>query len=219
MSLKNKRLEQGLTLEEVGDYVGVGKSTVRKWENGDIQNLKRDKIAKLAEILKINPLAIVYDDYSYDQSSNILNVYSELNDIRKQKVYNFAKDQYDEQINTVDETSSIYLVGDTAAGKGLEYTQLNAEQINTHVPKGADYALTVRGDSMEPLIEDGDIIFYKEVPVVENGEIAIVEIEGESVTCKKLYLEDDKIILKSINDKYEDMIFEDNVRVIGKVIL
>ena len=41
--IKSRRLELGLTLEQVGQKVGVGKSTVRKWETGDIENMKRDK--------------------------------------------------------------------------------------------------------------------------------------------------------------------------------
>jgi len=45
----------GLTLEEVGNYVGVGKSTVRKWESGQIANMRRDKIARLAEVLQTSP--------------------------------------------------------------------------------------------------------------------------------------------------------------------
>lgn len=53
--IKTLRLQHGLTLEQVGNYVGVGKSTVRKWENGLIANMKRDKIAKLAEVLHTTP--------------------------------------------------------------------------------------------------------------------------------------------------------------------
>lgn len=49
------RLEKGLTLEQLGDLVGVGKSTVRKWENGMIANMRRDKIAKIAEALNVSP--------------------------------------------------------------------------------------------------------------------------------------------------------------------
>ncbi len=45
------RLERGMSLEELGNKVGVGKSTVRKWEEGMIQNMRRDKIAKLANAL------------------------------------------------------------------------------------------------------------------------------------------------------------------------
>lgn len=62
--IRNRRLELGLTLEQVGDYVGVSKSTVRKWETGFISNMRRDKIAKLAHILKLSPLELVDDPES-----------------------------------------------------------------------------------------------------------------------------------------------------------
>ena len=54
-----RRKELGLTLEEVGQAVGVGKSTVRKWENGMIQNMRRDKIAALADVLQMDPVEFV----------------------------------------------------------------------------------------------------------------------------------------------------------------
>lgn len=49
------RTKNNMTLEEVGNLVGVGKSTVRKWETGEIKNMRRDKIAKLAIALKTTP--------------------------------------------------------------------------------------------------------------------------------------------------------------------
>lgn len=61
--IKALRVERGLTLEEVGNRVGVGKSTVRKWESGDIANMRRDKIAKLAEAFCVSPMYIMgYED-------------------------------------------------------------------------------------------------------------------------------------------------------------
>ena len=53
--MKMLRLQKGLTLEEVGDRVGVGKSTVRKWESGQIANMRRDKIALVAKALGTTP--------------------------------------------------------------------------------------------------------------------------------------------------------------------
>ena len=53
--IKNLRSENNMTLEELGNKVGVGKSTVRKWENGMIANMRRDKIAKLADALNVSP--------------------------------------------------------------------------------------------------------------------------------------------------------------------
>lgn len=53
--IKALRKKRGMTLEEVGNVVGVSKSTVRKWETGDIANLRRDKIAALAKALGTTP--------------------------------------------------------------------------------------------------------------------------------------------------------------------
>jgi transcriptional regulator with XRE-family HTH domain len=53
--IKDLRLKNGMTLEQVGDIVGVGKSTVRKWETGMIANMRRDKIALLAKALRTTP--------------------------------------------------------------------------------------------------------------------------------------------------------------------
>ena len=53
--IKRLRLEMGMTLEELGNKVGVGKSTVRKWENGMIENMKRDKIANVSKALNVSP--------------------------------------------------------------------------------------------------------------------------------------------------------------------
>ena len=57
-NMRRRRIELGLTLEQVAKYVGVCKSTVSKWENGHIQNMRRDRITRLAEILRISPTAI-----------------------------------------------------------------------------------------------------------------------------------------------------------------
>ena len=66
--IKARRKELGLTLEEVGNIVGVGKSTVRKWETGDIANMRRDKIARLAIALQISPSELMgwdMEDYTH----------------------------------------------------------------------------------------------------------------------------------------------------------
>lgn len=57
--IKNRRKELGKTLEDVGAAVGVGKSTVRKWEQGMIKNMRRDKIALLAAALDLDPAELI----------------------------------------------------------------------------------------------------------------------------------------------------------------
>lgn len=53
--IRNIRKSKNMTLEQLGEKVGVGKSTVRKWENGMISNMRQDKIAKLADALGTTP--------------------------------------------------------------------------------------------------------------------------------------------------------------------
>lgn len=65
--IKERRLALGKTLEVVGDAVGVGKSTVRKWEQGMIKNMRRDKISLLAAALEMDPVELV--DYQSQQIS------------------------------------------------------------------------------------------------------------------------------------------------------
>ena len=57
--IRTRRIELGLTLEQVGSYVGVSKSTVKKWETGYISNMRRDKIVKLAQILQLSPIDLI----------------------------------------------------------------------------------------------------------------------------------------------------------------
>lgn len=57
--IKSKRLELGLTMREVADFVGVSEGTISRWESGEIKNMKRNKIAKLSQILKISPMELM----------------------------------------------------------------------------------------------------------------------------------------------------------------
>lgn len=62
--IEARRKELGFSLEEVGKAVGVGKSTVKKWESGAIANMRRDKIALLADKLKLDPALFIDDTVS-----------------------------------------------------------------------------------------------------------------------------------------------------------
>lgn len=216
--IKKYRKERGLTQKDLGELIGVSNTAVANYENGYRAPLQ-DTLFKIAEVFEISVNELFPKSKMNSLVSDIVSVSRKLVESRQQNVYTFAQNQLHEQNNTVDEQSTVYLVGQTAAGEPLEYGQLQPEQISVDVPKGADRALNVKGDSMEPLIKDGSIVFYKDQPTVENGEIAIVEIDGSEVTCKKFYFDGDKVILRSINHKYEDMIFDGGVRIIGKVIL
>ena len=61
-TLRERRTELSLTQREVAIFVGVTEATVSRWESGDIDNMRRDKIARLAEVLRVSPLLIMGDE-------------------------------------------------------------------------------------------------------------------------------------------------------------
>lgn len=99
--LKQKRMEKNLTLEQVGNFVGVGKSTVRKWETGMIENMGRDKIVALSKVLDVSPLEILdipeTEETPFVVPTNIMNVYKQLTTENQESVYRYAQKKLTEQ--------------------------------------------------------------------------------------------------------------------------
>lgn len=94
--LYNRRKELDLTLEQVGNICGVGKSTVRKWETGEINNMGSDKIILLAKALRVSPLFIL----QAESPERVLSIYDMkllsytdlLNNKGRAKVIEYASD-------------------------------------------------------------------------------------------------------------------------------
>lgn len=89
---------------------------------------------------------------------------------------------------------------------------------------GEYFALRIHGDSMEPKISNGDIVIVRVQQTIESGETAIVRINGDEATCKKVKRTPEGIMLISTNPAYEPMFFtpeqvqELPVEIIGKVV-
>lgn len=216
------RRQNNLTMEELGQKLGKATSSISRWVSGE-RYPKIEEIEQIANFFNTDIYTLIFGfNYNEDSKSDLLTVYNQLTDIRKHKVYSYAKQQLDEQNSNLNEKRSIYLVGSSAAGLPLDYGDLDAELIDlSNIPAKADKAIHIKGDSMEPKIANNSIIFYHEQPTLEIGEIGIFEINGSAVTCKKYYVdyESKKIVLKSINPKYEPMYFTgDQVRILGKVV-
>lgn len=221
-NLKSLRKSRNLTLENLSNELNktypntlnFNKGKISKWENNKEEPML-SSIKLLADYFNVT----IDDIYKGVTKSNINVIYNKLEDGRKVKVVEFAERQLDEQNNS----KVIPLVGVTAANpQVMEYAdEINDVEVSTNVPSNADFALVVRGDSMEDEYYDGDIVFYRSQNQVENGELAIVEIEGDGVTFKKVIFDYDnkKIILRSLNEKYPDRIVDsDQARIIGKVV-
>ena len=71
-TIRARRKELGLTLEEVGQIVGVSKTTIQRWESGEIKNQRRDKIVKLAQSLQTTPAQLMgWAETDTDLSSSL----------------------------------------------------------------------------------------------------------------------------------------------------
>lgn len=222
-NLKYLRKLHGLDQQSFAKKINRSVSTVSEWESGKYTP-KAGILADIANMFNVKLDDMMSKDLSIikeDIFDNTISVMKLLNPDRQQNVYNYADNQLREQNGKV---VNLPLVGKSAANPTeLTYGDVEIEHDDfTDVPHGADTAIRIQGDSMEPLIHDGQIIFYHQQEEVENGEIAIVEIDGDGVTCKQIYYDytSDEVILRSINKKYEPRhVKDDQVRIIGKVIL
>lgn len=200
------------------EVVGVPYTTIRTMLANGLGKAGVDNVLKICKGLDIDPKQLSEDFEIDDISASTMAKLVSLERPRKIKVYNFTKAQLHEQNNKV-----VPLVGSTAANPQVaDYAdQINDISINTDVPNSADCALVVRGDSMLPDYTDGSIVFYKRQEMVENGELAIIEIEGDGVTFKKILFdyENEQVILRSLNKIYDDRVLKDeDYRIIGKVV-
>ncbi len=216
--LKEKRLEKKLTLEQVGEIVGVGKSTVRKWENGMIENMGRDKIVSLSKALGISPLDILGIGDSENKTDPIkkelIDIFDLLNSKRQKKVLNFASNQLDEQKNNVLDINKtteknklipIETVEKVSAGFGFHYGENEKTTYYTsrnNLPR-FDFATVVDGDSMEPTLHDGDVILIRQNYDTPQGGIYVVDYDGTS-WVKEVSIVENELVLHSINEKYPD---------------
>lgn len=79
--IKKRRLDLGLTMEELGKKIGVSKATIQRYESGEIKNVRRDKIAKLADALETTPAYLMgWEDVTADEDKEIVNYFLSLGD-------------------------------------------------------------------------------------------------------------------------------------------
>lgn len=214
-NIKRYRKNRGYTQEDLAKKLGVSPNSVSAWELGRNKPLM-DKVTIMAKLFDVKSSDIIGDSIE-NKDDNILSIYDKLEPLRKKRVYNFAENQLSEQNGYMRSGRS------SAAGAPIDGDYQDSQQeivVRNEVPRGADEVITIAGDSMEPLLMKGSQVFVHYQPVPDDdGQIVIVSIKDVGVTCKKIYREDGKIRLKSINDKYDDMVFPaQDVRVIGKVI-
>ena len=116
------------------------------------------------------------------------------------------------------------MLGEIACGEPIFADEDKEHCVMADMDINADFCLTAKGDSMiNARINDGDIVFIKEMPIVDNGEIAAVII-GDEATLKRVYYykEQNKLVLNPENPKYEPLVYVnselDTIRILGKAV-
>lgn len=120
------------------------------------------------------------------------------------------------------ETKKFPMLGEIACGEPIAAHQEFETFVEASDSINADFCLTAKGDSMiNARIFDGDVVFIKEQPTVNNGEIAAVVVEND-VTLKRVYLYANRLELRPENPTYPVLNYEgpelDNVRILGKAV-
>lgn len=121
----------------------------------------------------------------------------------------------------------IPVLGTVAAGIPISAVEdiLDYEEVpQSWENQGEFFALKIKGDSMEPRMESGDVVIVKQQSDANSGDTVIVLVNGDDATCKKLQKTDNGIMLVSTNPKYPPMFYSNEeistkpVVILGKVV-
>lgn len=195
--LKKIRTDNNMTIKQLADYIEekcnliIDKSMISRWEN-DKATPVNTFLSAYAKAFNVNLNYLIgLDDQEYLPKNLI--------PIRKIK--------------------KVPIVGTIACGSPI----LAEENINGYFSIDptidADFCLYAKGNSMIDIgIHDGDLIFLRQQPVVENGEVGAVLI-GEEATLKKVYINENEMILQPCNKNYPPMVVKGgDIKIMGKLV-
>lgn len=197
--LKKVRVDNKMSMEELKNLLNnkydlnISKSMISRWENGKSE--------------PINTYLSAYaKEFNLDMN-NLLDI--DLSEIPG--------------IKLIKKFVNVPILGEIACGEPI-FCQQNYDgffQIDEDLDR-PDFCLVANGDSMIDVgIQDGDLIFMRQTPVVENGRIAGVLID-DTVTLKRFYKNDHEIILQPENKAYSPIIIREddgkNIRILGEMV-
>ncbi len=184
-----------MTLDELSKLVGVTRQTLSRYETGVINNIPSDMIENIASALRTTPAQLMgWDDEDSSQKPKGV---------------------------------KIPVLGCVPAGIPLEAIEciIDYEEIPVEMARtGEFFGLQIKGDSMAPRILDGDVVIVRRQPTVESGDIAIIMVNGDDATCKRVMHHENGLSLVSNNTAYPPRYFTAQeverlpIQVIGKVV-
>lgn len=193
--IKDKRIQLNLSQQELANKIGVSKSAISRYESGEIGNMGLDKAQAISKALFIDPLTLLGIENG-------------------------------KELEPIDLSDSINIpvVGRIPAGVPVEAIENIIEYID--IPKDwmkgdRQYiGLKVSGDSMYPLLLDGDTVVIQVQPSAETGDICACYVNGYDATLKRISLTETSITLKPENPNYPPTTYTHpgEVTIVGKVV-
>lgn len=209
-----QRLREGLDLRgmkqiELATRSGISKYSISHYLKGDWEG-KQDAVYELARALNVSEAWLMGYDVPAERSAPKVSV------------------QLDKKPTTppgfmpLPKMRKVPLIGAIACGDPITAIQNREGDVNAPVDMRCDFALKCQGESMIGAgIHDGDVVYIRIQPEVENGEIAAVRI-GEEATLKRVYLHNDYIELRPENPAFESIIRRreemNDVQIEGKAV-
>jgi len=210
----NERLKQAMQLKnmtqsELCEKTGIPKSAMSQYVSGAFTP-KQERTYLIAKALNVNESWLLgYDDISMDREperDRLSALMQKYDNIKPIKLKRFP------------------MLGEIACGEPIFADEDKEHYIMADMDIDADFCLTAKGDSMiNARIYEGDIVFIKEMPIVENGDIAAVIIEDEATLKRVYYYPDDNMLqLVAENPKYKPLVYQgpelDTIRILGRAV-
>lgn len=230
--IQEEAKKKGMSMSELARRVGIAKSTMSRYFN-KTREFPLNKADDFARIFNITPEFLLGIQKENKEKPEILTIYNQLEEPRQEKVLDFANAQLDEQKSS--KVASIfekvsnedyiidYVEGLVAAGHGTfqeDNLHMEVKLRAEDVPEEYDTIAKVAGDSMEPLIEDNDLLFIRVASQIDVNSIGIFQVNGKNFVKKLKRDYDGSWYLQSLNSGYEEIHLSENddIRTIGEVV-
>ena len=221
VEIKNYIKNNHISFREFAKICNLPNSTLQSICERGIFAANFSNVLKIMKVLKIDFSSLNEDNYNLSfVEREIIHKYRFLSFHQKKGIELHVDHEYSLYIDSLPKKIPVKIFLQSAAAGLGDFVDDDSfeELLFDFVPKGADFGVRISGDSMEPKINNGEIVFVKRQESLEVGEIGIYFVDG-SAFCKKLIYIDGTPFLQSINNKYEDILLDITCsHLVGKVV-
>ena len=207
--------EKGIKRRQMERDAGLGAGATTKWKQGMIPS--QQSLKKVADFFGVSVAYLQGEsDYRTEQDA-IIQGWNQTIDVELAS----------EESRRYEKGYMIPVIGNVVAGIPIEAVEdvLDWEEISVKLARtGTFFGLKIKGDSMSPRIQEGDVVIVRSQPDADSGQIVIAKVNGDDACCKKLMKTDSGITLLSLNPAYDPMYFTNDeiqsrpVTIVGVVV-